>query len=416
MKSAPDSCTTKSNDGQVSVFDCVFTITITNDGTAPANDVSITDQPTDRGGLLGTIVGAESGGWNCGVGNNTTYNWLTTATCHKQEALRPGESNTIQVTLEVSRDNSDPSPNPGSGAVRAGGSPASLFNCAAIGTVPAYGPVDLPAGLESCNSIVVPINPKNPPVTTCTPTRKPPCSGPSNNPTGQPLCHVGQCDCAGGLVGPEGFQKQLCRPGECMTTCPASATPPPSPRPPPPPPTITVTCPEGTRMGLNGQCFFVDPGCQGPNCGQVTTGCPDGGQRNLDGICPTPTTTTCTYPPNFMVNGMCCNARSVQDGTCGQKPTTACTGGKTFNDGACRCPYGMKDNGSGTCVRSGGESKKVPRKPRRPTKPDSDNPAPSGSSPQFNIQIGPGFPGGRPGGGHPGGGTPKGGGCGKACG
>ena len=50
--------------------------------------------------------------------------------------------------------------------------------------------------------------------------------------------------------------------GQCL------ATPPPSPRPPPPPPTITVTCPEGTRMGLNGQCFFVDPGCQGPNCGR----------------------------------------------------------------------------------------------------------------------------------------------------
>jgi hypothetical protein len=59
----------------------------------------------------------------------------------------------------------------------------------------------------------------------------------------------------------------------------------------------------------------------------------------------------------------------------------------------------------------------VPRKPRKPvTKPDSDKPVPAG--PQFNIQIGPGFPGGgHPGGGKPGGGMPKtGGGCGLRCG
>jgi hypothetical protein len=141
-------------------------------------------------------------------------------------------------------------------------------------------------------------------------------------------------------------------------------------------------------MGLNGQCFFVDPGCQGPNCGPVTTGCPFNAARKPD--------------------GSCCNARDYQvGGAC--SGTQGCTGGKTFNDGACRCPYPQTENSAGNCVPPPAEKKSKPRKPRRPSKPDSDNPAPSGSGPQFNIQIGPGFPGGRPGG-KPSGGTPKGGG------
>jgi hypothetical protein len=179
--------------------------------------------------------------------------------------------------------------------------------------------------------------------------------------------------------------------------CFGTQTAPPQ-RPPPPPPTITVDCPAGMRRGFNGQCFFVDPGCQGPNCGQVTTGCPGNAARRPDGAC--------------------CNARDYQaGGAC--SGTQGCTGGKTFNDGACRCPYPSTENSAGNCVKSESqESRRPPRHktPRKPRKPDSDNPAPSGSSPQFNIQIGPGFPGGRPSGGKPSGGTPKGGGCGKSCG
>ncbi len=205
--------------------------------------------------------------------------------------------------------------------------------------------------------------------------------------------------------------------GQCL-----AATPPRPPPPPPPPPTITVTCPRGTVL-MNNQCFFVDPGCTGPECRPVVVGCPGGGQRNLDGICPTPTTTDpgcqgpncnqvntgCAFNAPRKADGACCNSRDYLTGACAPP---ACTGGKTFNDGACRCNYGMKDNGSGTCVRTGGESKKTTsKKTRRPTT-NSDNPVPAG--PQFNIQIGPGFPGGgRPGGGGP---TKGGGGCGPRCG
>ena len=397
VKSAPDSCTTKSNDGQVSVFDCVFTITITNDGTAPANDVSVTDQPARRDSLLGTIVSAESGGWTCGVGTNPTYNFLTTATCHKQGALQPGESNTIHVTLEVTANNAV---NPGSGSVRGVPvSPPTVFNCAAIGTVPAYGPFDLPAGTESCKSVVVPINPKVPPVTTCTPVRKPACSLVDSQ--GRIYCGADQCDCAGPSNNPTG--KPLCRSGECMTTCPAASPP----IPPPPPPPITTDCPAGMRKGFNGQCFFVDPGCQGPNCGQVNTGCLGNAARKS--------------------NGECCNARDYQTGTCGGGTQPSCPFPKVIGpSGNCICRGGTvgddchvpPDNKckagthleDGECVRN----RPKPKPKRNPKSDKSDNP-PAQSAPQLNIQIGPGFPGGgRPGGGKPSGGGPKGGsGCGR---
>ena len=190
--------------------------------------------------------------------------------------------------------------------------------------------------------------------------------------------------------------------GQCL-----AATP---PRPPPPPPPTTSCqapnflvngmccdarsyqaglcggttisdCPAGTRRGSNGQCFFVDPGCQGPNCGQVTTGCPGNVARNSDGNCPTTTsdcpagmrrgsngqcffvdpgcqgpncgqvTTGCPLGAPRNPDGSCCNARSIQDGTCGGKPppqTSGCAGGLARNpDGSCpttttkTCPTGQ---------------------------------------------------------------------------
>jgi hypothetical protein len=377
VKKKPDSCMLVSNDGQVSIYRCTFTITITNDGTAPANIPPVIDTPGE-----GTIVDVQSdGSWNCGVSNNI-------ATCQRPSALAPGDPpTTITVTLEEGSGNVDPnSSNPRQTPV------TQAQNCAAIDTSgvahPGLATVPLPAlgdlggqSLKSCDRIGIPKNPRNPPpVTMC---RMPACSGGLVGPEGhqKQLCRVGQCDCASGLVGPEGHQKELCRDGECMAPCPASTTAPPPippPPPPPPPPTITVTCPEGTRMGLNGQCFFVDPGCQGPNCGQVNTSC-----------------------PAYKSDGTCCNAREYQTGQCGGT-TAGCAGGAAKVDGKCPqlCPDGSvpRAHSHTPCPTNTGDTdkaKKVHKTPRRPTtKPNSDNPAPSGSGPQFNIQIGPGFPGG----------------------
>jgi hypothetical protein len=92
-----------------------------------------------------------------------------------------------------------------------------------------------------------------------------------------------------------------------------------------------------------------------------------------------------------------------------------CRGGTVGDD--CHVPTGKCRSGThledGECVRD--------RKPRRkPTKSDKSDSPPAQSVPNFQIQIGPGFPGGsrggKPGGGPPGGGPPKGGGCGKSCG
>jgi hypothetical protein len=351
VKKKPESCTLVSNDGQVSLYRCTFTITISNDGTAPANNIPpVIDTPS-----AGTLVDVQSDGtWNCGVGNNT-------ATCQRPSALATGASTSITVTLEQSSFNFTPN----SGQTR-DGPVTEAENCAEFDTsgVRQAGQAINPGllgdlggqSLKSCDRIRIPRNPKNPPVTTCTPTRMPPCSGPSDNPTGRPLCRVGECDC------PLTNGMPLCGPSTCMTTCPATA-PPPLPPPPPPPPTTscqapnvlvngmccdarsyqagscggttTTSCPAGMRRGFNGQCFFVDPGCQGPNCGQVTTGCADNAPRNSDGNCPTPTTTTC---PTGMVsaNGTCCNLREYNAGRCGGGQPAGC-GSNQFrgDDGRC---------------------------------------------------------------------------------
>ena len=155
------------------------------------------------------------------------------------------------------------------------------------------------------------------------------------------------------------------------------------------------TCPEGMRRGLNGQCYFVDPGCRGIDCPPpVIGGCPGGVLRNSDGNCP-------------ISSGCPGGVARNSDGNC--PTTTGCTGGKLFSDGACRCPFGMTEDNSGKCVRSTSKTKKKPihKTPRRPrTNSNSDNPGSSSPSPNIQIQIGPGFPsgGGRPSGGRPPGG------------
>jgi hypothetical protein len=87
--------------------------------------------------------------------------------------------------------------------------------------------------------------------------------------------------------------------------------------------TTTQACPDNARRGLDGKCYFIDPGCQGPNCLPVT-GCAGGLARNSDGSCPT-TTTTCP-PAQVSVNGTCCNIRDYQAGHCGGTPTVPCRG------------------------------------------------------------------------------------------
>ena len=206
VKKKPESCTLVSNDGQVSLYRCTFTITIANDGTAPANIPPVIDTPT-----AGTIVDVQSdGSWNCGVGTNT-------ATCQRPTALGAGTSTWITVTLEQSSGNYTPN----SGQIRDGGI-TEAQNCAAIDTsgVLQAGQAINPGllgdlagqSLKSCDRIRIPRNPRNPPVTTCTTTRMPPCSGSSDNPSGRRLCHAGECDC------PLIDGRELCGVSTCMTT------------------------------------------------------------------------------------------------------------------------------------------------------------------------------------------------------
>ena len=173
--------------------------------------------------------------------------------------------------------------------------------------------------------------------------------------------------------------------------------------------TTTLTCPEGTRRGFNGQCFFVDPGCQGPNCGTVTTGCPGGAARNSDGNCPTSSGCAGGLPRNS--DGNCPTTSGCpggvarnSDGNCPTQTGTQpnCGTFKILVDGKCVCRRGVGDDCHIPEEKPEKKKKKkvVPRSPENPTQP---------SGPNFNIQIGPGFPGGggRPGGGRPGGPSPS---------
>ena len=172
--------------------------------------------------------------------------------------------------------------------------------------------------------------------------------------------------------------------------------------------------PRRHEEGLNGQCFFVDPGCQGPNCGPVTTGCPFGAARKADGSC-------CTAR-DYQVGGAVAARRrkptapvaesATWKGTVRRRQQAAPAAKFSSIMFAAVVPARSTMGTANVCGRTRKRKSRwhtTPRKPRPKT--DSDNPAKaSGSRPQFNIQIGPGFPsGGRPGG-KPSGGTPKGGG------
>ena len=300
-KDPPKSCelvTTGSLVGYLGgpAYICKFTITVTNAGTTPASGATFTDTATPPARVVDMVPLTSSGQldinstvWQCNDPTNAPL------TCKRQAGNDIPAGGSVQVVVAT--------------ATLASASTGTVGNCAAIGNTPvlnqgqpaasnlsnpSFNP-NTPVGQDlsnfaqgnktvDCTTVQIGLPPP-PQVTTCTPTRMPPCSGPSNNPTGLPLCHVGQCDCSGPLVGPEGNKKHLCRDGECMTTCPASGTQPIPPPPPPPPP----------------------PSCQAPN---------------------------------FLVNGMCCNARSYQAGTCGGTQTS--------------CPFPKIATPDGQCICRGG--------------------------------------------------------------
>ena len=55
------------DDGQRPIWQCEFAVTVTNEGTAPANNVTVTDVPSN-----GTIIGVQNdGSWNCTMGSNS---------------------------------------------------------------------------------------------------------------------------------------------------------------------------------------------------------------------------------------------------------------------------------------------------------------------------------------------------------
>jgi hypothetical protein len=141
------------------------------------------------------------------------------------------------------------------------------------------------------------------------------------------------------------------------------------------------------RRGFNGQCFVVDPGCQGPNCGQVTGGCPGGVARNPDGSCPTPTTTTCPFP------------KVPSGGKC------ICRGGTVGDD--CHVPKETKKCQQGTHLVGGECVRGLQKQKNKKVTPKSSDGQKLKSGPGLN----PSFPGGlnrKPGGGSGGGGGGKG--------
>jgi len=191
-------------------------------------------------------------------------------------------------------------------------------------------------------------------------------------------------------------------PGTTYSNCISIGTGPPSPSEPPGP---DIACAVGPVPAAAPSCAFTFPDSGPPS---FTPPPP-----------PPPTTTTCAFP-SFMVNGACCDARSYQAGTCGGTQTSCpfpkvmgpsgnciCRGGTVGDD--CHVPTTDNKCKAGTHLEDGEclPKRRKPKPKRNPKSDNSDNPAPSGSGPQFNIQIGPGFPGGGHPGGRPGGGKPQ---------
>jgi hypothetical protein len=353
-KTAPKSCelvTTGSAVGFVGgpFYLCKFIITVTNTGTTPASGATFTDTATPPARIV-DFVPLNSNGqldinstvWQC---NDPTSAPLT---CKRQAGNDIPAGQSVQAVVAT--------------ATLVSANTGTIGNCAAIGDTavlnqgqPAatnLGPLpiinpnsqpgqdlsNLTQGRKTVDCATVQIVPPLP-VTSCTTTRLPACSGGPVGERGANLCKSGECDC------PLIDGRQFCGPSTCMKMTCTTSSPPPTPIPPPPPTivscpfptflvngtcctreavtagtcgTTTVSCPAGARMGLNGQCFVIDPGCQGPNCGQVAT-------------CP---------PAQVSVNGACCNIRDYNAGRCGGTQTS--------------CPFPKIMAPNGQCICRGG--------------------------------------------------------------
>ena len=368
---------------------CRFYITVTNDGTVPLSGVPVTDLPTPPGRIVDLESPDGSPSWQCTLQPNGS-----SATCNRAPGydIPAGQSAVLGVAVGLPMSSvtngmvencaAPGTAAPGSGVEHAGNSLSGsqtqqLSNQLQQGLTSGpsnqsqQGLSGQPSGLNPASSPGQLLDNQLP-----KPCKQIPASAVSACADGSPRNSDGNCPTPTTTSCP--FPTFL-RNGSCCTreaiaagTCG----------------NIVISCPEGARRGLNGQCFFVDPGCQGPNC-------------------PTPTPTCGTA--EVFVNGACCNLREYQTGKCGGT-SDLCQNGKQKVDGKCPqlCPDGsvMREHSHIPCPTKT-EEKKKPKKIQRTRRPssNSDNPGTSSPSIPLQIQIGPGFPGGKSGG-KPSGGNP----------
>lgn len=400
VKAAPKSCTFVRDDGQRPIWQCEFAVTVTNEGTAPANNVTVTDVPSN-----GTIIGVQNdGSWNCTMGSNSV-------TCWHPGALNPGappSPATFTVTVEAAGLYANP-------AIIRGGGEAVVENCAALGNTvrrgdilngrvklasivddPAFafrlaqaqgqnapspgtgqappsppggpvqapgnnfpgltvpgGPIEVAPGSNAPGSFVGPASqscasirlPKKDPPTTCVPA------------------HVPGCICAGPPIGPE--RKPACRAGECQTCggCPTAFAPDGTC---PSPPGDNSSCVPTRIPGCKctgsstpagnlchaGECMTTCPtpsSCQGSDCPQpiLPLPLPIPLPPCTGSDCPTPPGTgsqpVCNSPKVLLFGQCVCRSRTAVGDDC-HEPTTekqpACTFPKIAFGGKCVCRGG----------------------------------------------------------------------------
>jgi len=399
LKTAPSSCPLFQRALPDIAYECEFTITVTNDGTGPADNVTVTDTVAAPRNTISNYPNDNN--WSC----TSTSNYRTSITCQLTNPLPPGATASFKVGVVASP-----------GAI-------SANNCAAIGGQPTAvapspsqtgpvqpapgtnfsptlgvqqspsqtGPVQaapgtnfLPIlGLQSCASIALPNNP-TPTNPTCVPEHVPNCF------CEDVFCHVGECQTCGGCPWP--FVG-----GKCPTSCV-------------PKPVPGCVCED--RFCHAGECqtcggcatAFVGGKCPAPlpsggSGGGGSELCADGSPRNNDGNCP-PSQFGC--PPGTV---------PVNDGTSCSPGSNRCQRPKILSGGVCVCPEGTVGNDchkpsecdsdeylndAGKCVEKPSRRTRKPRH-HKPSGPSSE----TGQKPNIELNIGIGIGGGGRGGGHP---------------